>query len=188
MYCIPKQSGTLIFCGGVHGVGKTTFCRELAEAMHAIHISAGALLRLAGFVKPRQYEIPNPRENQVYLQRALQEYREQHKGELIILDGHFCLLTPLQTFQVVPYRVFESMNVTVLLVAVDDPSAISKRLARREGTHLPATLLERFQEREVARARAVSRRLHVPLREITPDALVADIAQWINTAGLNIDK
>lgn len=164
-------------------MGKSTFCRALAEEMHASHISAGALLRRSGFVRPGQYGIPNPRENQAHLQQVLQEYRDQHKNEQIVLDGHFCLLTPLYKVQVLPYGLFQSMNAAAFLIVVDDPSEISKRLAHREGTDLPAILLDGLQRREVARARAVTRQLQVALREITPYVPAAEVAQWIR--GLN---
>lgn len=169
----------LVFCGGVHGVGKSSLCRALADEMDAVHISAGALLRLAGLVKPSQYGILNHGENQLHIQAALQHYREQHTGGRIILDGHFCLLTQHHRIQALPCALFKSLRAVVLLVVVDDPSAVSRRLADRDGTGLDATLVCRFQRREVARAEAISHALGVPLRNLTPRAPVPELAQWI---------
>jgi adenylate kinase len=173
----------LVFCGGVHGVGKTSLCQALADQMHAVHVSAGSLLRLAGLVKPSQYAVPDPRENQAYIQAALQEYRERYSGVRIILDGHFCLLAPHRRIQALPCALFRSLEASVLLVVVDDPSTISARLVDRGGTGFNAVFVDRFQRREVARARAIGRHLGLPLRNLTPRVPVADVAQWILDLG-----
>jgi adenylate kinase len=34
----------ILFVGGVHGSGKTTICRLIAEAYPAVHVTAGALI------------------------------------------------------------------------------------------------------------------------------------------------
>lgn len=173
----------LVFCGGVHGVGKTSLCQALADQMHAVHVSAGSLLRLAGLVKPSEYAVLDHGENQAYIQTALQDYREQYGGARIILDGHFCLLRPNRRIQSLPCELFKSLRAAALLVVVDDPSTISKRLVDRDGTRFDAIFVDRFQRREVARAQAISRHICVPLRNITPSAPVADVAQWIFDVG-----
>jgi adenylate kinase len=180
---IGEPAKELIFFGGVHGVGKTTLCRALAEQMDAVHVSAGSLLRVAGFVEPTQYTVLNPRRNQTYIQAALQDYREQHCDARIVLDGHFCLLTSHNRIQVLPCALFESLKAMALLVVVDNPSAISQRLADRDGTCLDAILVDRLQRREEARARAISRHLGLPFRKITPSVPVADVLQWILDLG-----
>lgn len=173
----------LVFCGGVHGVGKTSLCGALADQIHAVHVSAGSLLRLKGFVKPSQYAVLDPRENQAYIQATLQEYREQHRGARIVLDGHFCLLTAHHRIQVLPCALFDSLRASALLVVVDEPEAISKRLADRDGVTLDVAFVDRFQRREVARAEAIRRHLYVPFRKITPSVPVAELAQWILDMG-----
>jgi adenylate kinase len=180
---IGEPAKGLVFCGGVHGVGKTSLCRALADQMHAVHVSAGSLLRFAGFVKPSQYTVLDPRANQAYIQGALREYREQHRNARIVLDGHFCLLRPERRIQVLPCALFESLTATALLIVVDDPLAISRRLADRDGAYLDEMFVDRLQRREVARAQAISRRLCVPLRKVTPSVPVADLAGWISDLG-----
>jgi adenylate kinase len=169
----------LVFCGGVHGVGKTALCQALADQMHAVHISAGSLLRLAGLVKPSQHGVLHPGENQAYILAALQHYREQYSGVRIILDGHFCLLIAHHRIQALPCALFKSLRASALLVVVDDPSTISRRLVDRDGTGFNAAFVDRFQRREVARAQAISRQLGVPVRKITPSARLVDVVQWI---------
>lgn len=169
----------LVFCGGVHGVGKTTLCQALADQIHAVHVSAGSLLQMAGLVRPSQYAVIDPQENQAYIQAALREYRRQHRGVRIILDGHFCLLTPHRRIEAIPVALFNALRASALLIVVDDPSTILKRLVGRDGTGLDEVFVDRFQRREAARARAISRHLGVPLRTIRPSVPLADVAEWI---------
>lgn len=173
------EASILVFCGGVHGVGKSSLCRALADQMNAVHLSAGALLRAAGLAKRSQYAVPDVRNNQASIQTALQEFRAEHYDRPIVLDGHFCLLTAQNRIEALPCSLFESLKPAAFLLVVDLPSAIASRIADRDGTLFEADLIDRFQRREVARAKSISRRLAVPLRVVAPADSAVDLARWI---------
>jgi len=173
------EASFLVFCGGVHGVGKSVLCRTLAGQMNAVHLSAGALLRAAGLAKRSQYAVPDVRNNQASIQTALREFRAEHHDRSIVLDGHFCLLTPQNRIEALPCSLFESLSPVAFLLVVDLPSAIASRIADRDGTLFEADLVDRFQRREVVRAKCISRHLAVPLRIVTPAESVVDLARWI---------
>ena len=81
----------MIFISGVHGVGKSYFCKLVKDSIGIASYSASKLIadkKQKGFSKDKL--IPDIDENQQYLLQAIDELRLS--GKDFILDGHFCLL------------------------------------------------------------------------------------------------
>ena len=80
---------TIIFVGGVHGVGKTTFCQRLAAESGYSHFAASSLIKqkketAISTVSKNVTDIPS---NQELLLEAISDL----EASIIILDGHFTI-------------------------------------------------------------------------------------------------
>src|SRR5262245_55005538 len=139
-----KDVGQIVFCGGVHGVGKSSLCRVLAPRIGAVHISAGSLLRTAGLASTHGHAVSYVWRNQDYLRDALAAQQRRIGDRPILLDGHFCLLSPLHSIRILPLSLFEWLSPVALLIVVDDPSAIVERLVRRDDAHMDPALIRRL--------------------------------------------
>lgn len=81
----------MIFISGVHGAGKSYFCKEVKNQLKLNAYSASKLivdLKKEEFAKDKL--IPDIDENQVCLLTAIDGLNESE--EQYLLDGHFCLL------------------------------------------------------------------------------------------------
>ena len=130
----------IVFVGGVHGSGKTTICRLIAEAYPAVHVTAGALIREAAdashvvTVGAQDKAVPDVDANQAMLLRGLEAYRAR-TGDvgLLLLDGHFALADAGGTPVDVPLAVFRKIGPGAVLLVETDPAMVHRRLAGRGG-------------------------------------------------------
>ena len=79
----------MIFVSGVHGVGKSYFCKLVKDSVGIETYSASALIsakKRSGFAKDKL--IPDIDENQQFLLWAVDELRTLCQN--VILAGHFC--------------------------------------------------------------------------------------------------
>ncbi len=100
-----------MFVGGVHGSGKTTLSRFLAEALSAGHVTAGELIRKAAAPShvvttgAQDKAVPDVDRNQAVLLRGLSAYLAADDRPLL-LDGHFTLIDPSGGIVEIPAEVF----------------------------------------------------------------------------------
>lgn len=150
----------LIFLGGIHGVGKSTFCNDLSAHFSFDHVCASAIIKHAEMSK----QITDIQKNQDLLVIGLNEYKRTNP--VIILDGHFCLLDSDNKFVKVPLDTFHSLSPKFLLLLLLDPKIISKRISTRDQNTFSPDFLEAFQTAELEHAKFVSKSLKVPLMKI----------------------
>lgn len=82
-----------VFIGGVHGVGKTYFCKHIVCRFDAAHVTASELI--GRHIKHQADKtVPDIEENQLILTEELERYQTSYRT--ILLDGHFCLLNVRQ--------------------------------------------------------------------------------------------
>lgn len=92
----------IIFVGGVHGVGKTTLCDDLAAKFNIEHFSASTLIaREKEEEHLRSKRVDNIAKNQDHLVVAINKYFNSTSWYL--LDGHFCLLNKDNKITQIPY-------------------------------------------------------------------------------------
>jgi adenylate kinase len=172
----------IIFIGGIHGVGKTTSCQELASKFHISHFSAGDLITLVKKDLHRQKEVENVKENQENLLLALNKYLEP--GYWYLLDGHFCLLNKNKQVVKVPFPTFELIQPKGILTLIDKTEKIHERLVRRDNNEYDLNLLSHLQEEEIRYAKCVADALGVPYRidnfEKSKDMMYSFVENLIN--------
>jgi adenylate kinase len=167
----------VVFCGGVHGVGKTRFCQELATLLNAHHVSAGSLFTDAaptGGAKAR-FDVE---QNQW---RIVEELEKTKEIGPIVLDGHFCLINEDAEIYRVPASIFARLAPYALLLLVADAHTIASRLLRRDRTELEVSLIDRLQMAETANAKTVSDTLDTPLRIVRSTDSVLLVAGWLQS-------
>lgn len=151
----------ILFVGGVHGVGKSTLCDEIAPDLQANHVSSGDLLQWSGASKVVEDLVAN----QETILNALEHLNP--KPETMLLDGHYCLLTDQGRAEPVPLRFFRHLNPVALLLVEADVEEISKRLAKRDGSAPSMAALEELCKLEAKSAQRISEVLGLPLRIVS---------------------
>jgi adenylate kinase len=128
-----------VFVGGIHGVGKTTVSRALAELLSASHVTAGWLIReTAGSetvtVGIDNKAVPDVNANQALLLQGLTMYRRRVSGP-IVLDGHFSLLEPSGSVVAIPLAIYLALA-PIAVVLVEADSQVVGKVIEASGRHL----------------------------------------------------
>ena len=153
------KNGKIIFVGGVHGVGKSTFSAVVKQKCRAIECLSSS--KIIKWENPSHKEVENVEETQDPLLANLPYFIDQDKNYL--LDGHFCLLTEQGTIERVPIEVFEVMSPSLIIVLKEEPAIICQRLNKRDSHNYPIELVTNFQEEELKYAAEVADTLGISL-------------------------
>lgn len=164
----------VIFLGGIHGVGKSTFARDLAETLGGETISASQLIREArngGLTWDSNKRVSAISENQRLLVSAFQ--RRTWTAAVIILDGHFTLMNKEGDIERLSEEVFEALDPSLLVVLTDHPELIAARLEQRDDVAHDVAHLERMQDAEMQHARIIGDHLSIntleaPMSDVLP--------------------
>jgi adenylate kinase len=168
----------IAFVGGIHGVGKTTTCRAVADQIGVTHLAASELVRAGGGVATSGTKVVSDvPANQVALVAALAAV--EHKE--LILDGHFCVLATDLRIEPVPLNVFAAIDPVALVLVSGQATEIRSRLRDRDGVEYDEEILARFQDAEAAHAVRVATALGRPLLCITADR-VSDMSTFVQRA------
>ncbi len=152
-----------VFIGGVHGVGKTYFCKNIVCRFDAAHVTASGLI--GRHVKHQiDKTVPNIERNQLILAEELARYETNCRT--ILLDGHFCLLNAASSIQDVPLETFRAISPYAIILLIDNPETIAERLSNRDICVHSVELISELQSREIARANLISQFLKVPIIKI----------------------
>lgn len=155
---------TIVFVGGVHGVGKSTCCAQVAQLTGCLHVTASEIIK-----RERSQAIASAGKlvadvdgNQRLLIRGFHTLRLQAGTMPILLDGHFAMRDTLGEIQAVSVDVFRSLGVDRVVCLVDEPSAIAARIQQRDGTALANHEIAELQDAEMRHAKAAAVALGVP--------------------------
>jgi adenylate kinase len=159
---------SMIFVGGVHGVGKTTFCNMIYEKYHLLSYSAS---RLISDAKKQEFGpskgISDVDTNQDLLVDALEDIGSGDRW--FLLDGHFCLIDKVGRIVRVPENTFQQLAPKAIIVLTNTIESIQDRLLRRDNFDYAEDFLEKFQAEELLYAEEVSKTLRVPYLECRDD-------------------
>lgn len=152
----------IIFVGGIHGVGKTTLCKQLASSLCIDHYSASQLISM---LKKHTSEndnkkVKNISGNQSLLISAINQYLD--KDTATILDGHFCLLNTNSEISRIPKETFNDISPIAIITLHDEIANIEKKIKNRDGTDYDAKLLSSFQEEEIMYSTDIANILDIP--------------------------
>ena len=152
----------MIFISGVHGVGKSYFCKLVKDSIGIASYSASKLIadkKQKGFSKDKL--IPDIDENQQYLLQAIDELRLS--GKDFILDGHFCLLNAEGDIYRIPFETFSSLKPEAIILLTESPFVIAKRRSDRDNVTVSPESIDAFQKEEITYAKEVAEKLKAKL-------------------------
>lgn len=154
----------MIFLGGVHGVGKTSMCDGISERFGLKVVSASAIIRAerANPSLDSRTAVSNVGGNQGLLIRGVHRLVSDAPGNYV-MDGHFALRTLAGNIEGIDANVFHSIGVNGLVCLVDDPDAIARRLAARDGEDYSVDAITQLQAAELGSAASVARKLGLGL-------------------------
>jgi adenylate kinase len=153
----------LVFVGGVHGVGKSTVCTEVCEALGLRVIAASALIKGERNVEvaDRGKLVADVTDNQQLLVRGFKRI-ERDSGAIQVLDGHFVLRTTAGKIERIASHVFEQLGVRRIVCFMDKPAAILQRLRERDGGDGDIHEVTALQDEELNHADSVANHLRIP--------------------------
>lgn len=164
----PESGSRLVFVGGIHGVGKTTVCTDLASRHECIYRSASGLIkeRKANAIAERSKRVKDIKGNQQLLVEAVMSLKKE--GRSLLLDGHFTLRDDKGRITDIPTSTYSDIGVDEILLIQDKPEEIRRRLIARDGVADSLKSISAFQDAEINNAVRVARELDIPLHIVTP--------------------
>ncbi|WPV00578.1 ATP-binding protein [Mucilaginibacter sp. cycad4] len=152
----------IIFVGGIHGVGKSTICHRLVNALNINYLSASEVLKWkdinTDFKNKLVSDIPDTQDR---LLRGL--HNVVNHDHHYILDGHFCLFNKDGVATKVPLKTFSAINPIYLVVIVGDTAKVADGLKNRDEKTYSEKSLAYMQTMELHYAQEISTELSVPL-------------------------
>ncbi len=152
----------ITFIGGIHGVGKSTICRQICDKVKLEYLSASELIKWKDINEDVQNKkvqnIPATQDRLIIgLTNSIQ------KDKFYILDGHYCLLNGENKIENIPIDTFKLINPVSFNIILGDIIEIKNRLEKRDNRPYDQELLYRMQESELNYARHLSKTLGVTL-------------------------
>jgi adenylate kinase len=152
----------VIFVGGIHGVGKTTFCQQLAIQAAMEHRTVSDLIKeeLVTYDLDGTKRAGDLDSNQ----RALISWLNKNKWrDRLILDGHFTLLNKAHDIYRVEFDVFEKIRPSGLICLEAPTDLIQARLEQRDGQIWSTEVIQNMADAERVWAEAVGKNLDIPI-------------------------
>lgn len=140
-----------IFVAGSYGVGKSTLCNALSNALSIPTFSAGDLIsEVNGELYGVNKAVKNKEKNQDILAVEVKKILKQYST--ILLAGHFCIFDKSNCVEKLPYSVFEELDLEQILLLEAMPSKILMNLISRDKKEYELNQIERllFEERQAA--------------------------------------
>lgn len=153
----------MIFLGGVHGVGKSSMCTEVAGKIELGFFSASSIISQEKTSRSldSRTTVHDMKDNQYLLLRGIEKIQRQRN--LFILDGHFSLRQKNNKILPIPLDVFINLGVKYILLINDNPLLIANRLSVRDNLFYAASDIELLQLSEIDNAKHISSSMGIPL-------------------------
>ena len=182
------MSKIIIFIGGIHGVGKTSICKHLLRMKNLNHYSASQLIAKLKNEKLKSTKkiVEDISGNQDLLVYAIEKF--VNTDNLILLDGHFCLLNKDYEVTRVPIETFYSINQTGIVVVIDSEENIIQKIKDRDCVSYDHELISYFQDEEIKYARCISDELNVPFIKYKATENINKLNQFLGDLLLAEDK
>jgi len=153
----------VIFVAGIHAVGKSTVCKSISHEMGIPHYTASQIIReeKSSAVSESSKLVTDVADNQRILIQGASRLLEQGR---FLLDGHFTMRRKLDGgIEPIHADVFRDLRVGRVVVFIDDPEAIAKRMHERDGVLHPVEMFRSHQDAEMSHAKHVSETLGLPM-------------------------
>lgn len=153
---------SIAFMGGIHGVGKSTICRQICDEVKLEYLSASELIKWKDINEDTQnkkvWDISLTQDRLIVgLENRIQ------KNKSYLLDGHYCLFDRENKIANVPLDTFKLINPFSLNIVIGDIIEIKQRLEKRDNRQYDQELLAQMQESELDYARYLSKALGIVL-------------------------
>ena len=152
----------IAFIGGIHGVGKSTICKELCNQLGIEYLSASEVIKWSELnedsTNKKVTDIPLMQNRLV---DGLKQKIEPNKNYL--LDGHYCLLNKDGEISKIPFETFKAINPVSFHLIVNDIAEIKYRIESRDKNKYDFQLLSDMQNIETSYAQELSIKLGIKL-------------------------
>lgn len=152
----------IAFIGGIHGVGKSTICRQICDEVKLGYLSASELIKWQDINE----DIQNKKVNNIPMTQdrlIIGLTNSIQKDKYYLLDGHYCLLNSQDEIVNIPLDTFQQIKPISLNIILGNIEEIKSRLEKRDNRYYDQNLLNRMQECELDYARQLSKTLGVTL-------------------------
>lgn len=154
----------IVFVGGIHGVGKGTFCNEVSKKFSLEHLTASEVLKWNEISDLKNKKVEDISSTQERLINNLAKIVKPNQNYL--LDGHFALLNSSGIPQKIEDETFVGINPISIILLTCEESTILSRLTNRDDSKYDLKTIQKMQEMEVEHANNISKKLNIPLFEI----------------------
>lgn len=162
------NSKTIVFIGGVHGVGKSTICKRICEELQLQSLSASELIKWSEVSEdPKSKLVENIPDTQRRLVRAL----EQQTPGNYLLDGHLCLFNSLSEVTRISVNTFELINPSFLSVITASVEEIRLSQSERGGEVYDVKLISEMQRCEIEHANMIAEHLRIPFVQVSRSSI-----------------
>ena len=154
-----------LFIGGVHGVGKSTACAQVANDLSCLHVRASDLIRQerSNAIAKSGKLVEDVNGNQELLLQGFDRLKSSSTAQWILLDGHYALRDNSTNIQLLPVTIFQGLRLSGLVCLENDPIVIVKRIEARDGSSVSVEEVSELQKAKLEHAEAVSKALSLPL-------------------------
>jgi adenylate kinase len=152
----------IAFIGGIHGVGKSTICKQICKHLDLQYLSASNVLKWAEINADHNNKyVQNIHDTQDRLVDGLSNMVDPNSRYL--LDGHFCLFDIGGNVTRVPINTFKIINPISLSIVIGNILDIKAKLEKRDSKIYGYELLDTMQKEELAYAKELSSELNVSI-------------------------
>lgn len=174
----PTNNSSMIFVGGVHGVGKSTICKKIFEPAGYKCVTASSLIATYKNINDRSKRVDQIADNQTIMLKQLSI--TQKAAPRLALDGHFTLINSNDQIEPIDIDVFRKIGAHRLILIKGEPIEIASRLKDRDGKTWNITFIEKFQRHEEEHACRVADELKVPLEIYDNNGSVDNLKKTVN--------
>lgn len=140
-----------IFLAGIHGVGKSTLAAKLENELNLKSFSVSGLIRNAG----KNLDVSDKKtkgisQNQELWKMELKKLKISE--EILLLDGHFCLLDNNNNIITLPFATFEGTQMSKIILMQKKPQTIRGNLLKRDNKEYSIGFLQELQDIEKQQA------------------------------------
>ncbi|WP_141604481.1 ATP-binding protein [Terrilactibacillus laevilacticus] len=140
-----------IFLAGIHGVGKSTLAAKLENELNLKSLSISNLIRNAG----KNLDSANKRTGDISQNQELWKMELKNlkiTEEILLLDGHFCLLDINKNITPLPFTTFAGTDMSKVILMQKNTQTIREQLLKRDNIEYSVDILQKLQENETYQA------------------------------------
>ncbi len=165
----------IVFVSGIHGVGKGTLCGALQQKLGYPIYSCSDLIKQNSEYVESSKVVSNAEKNQLALLAGL----EKIEDDVIILDGHFCLVGKENQIIELGFETFDAIRPDKIINVTCDEHIVYQRLMDRDGTSLKVSVLKTLQQRECERSKDFARSRHIPIQNYQSGSVYEPVFDWV---------